>query len=106
MAGGPSDSGAGPAKPLPPLPIAAEKWAVLAKTLRLAPRQEKIVELILRGLQDKQIAAVLGLKVPTVRTYLRRVYSRLRVDDRMGLVLRLFTVSHELPERKVRHRSR
>jgi DNA-binding NarL/FixJ family response regulator len=79
---------------IPPLPLPAEKWNQLVATLKLPPQQIRIVELILRNRCDKQIAAALGLKVPTVRTYLHRIFERLRVGDRLELVLRLFELSH------------
>jgi DNA-binding NarL/FixJ family response regulator len=86
-----------PGKSLPPLPLSAKQWVALAQSLRLAPQQERIVELILRGMRDKAIASELQLRVSTVRTYLNRTFARLGVDDRMALVLKLFAASHELP---------
>src|ERR1700722_9324228 len=84
-----------PARPLPP-----DKWQALVKTLQLPPQQIRIVELILRNHCDKQIAARMGLKVPTVRTYLRRIFERLEVGDRLELVLRLFAFSHSQGHRE------
>jgi len=68
-------------------------WQALAKQLALSPQQTRIVELILRGHQDKEIAAELSLSVPTVRTYLTRIFDRLGVTDRMGLVLHVFSLA-------------
>jgi DNA-binding CsgD family transcriptional regulator len=81
---------------IPDLPLPDEKWQRLLKTFQLPPQQSRIVELILRNYCDKQIAAALGLKVPTVRTYLQRVYERIGVDGRLELVLRLFALSHTM----------
>jgi DNA-binding NarL/FixJ family response regulator len=79
---------------IPDLPLPPDKWEQLLKELSLPPQQVRIVELILRNHCDKQIAAALGLKVPTVRTYLHRIFERLHVGDRLELVLRLFALSH------------
>jgi DNA-binding NarL/FixJ family response regulator len=79
---------------IPDLPLSPEKWQQLMQMLQLPPQQIRIVELILRNYCDKQIAAALGLKVPTVRTYLHRIFERLSVGDRLELVLRLFALSH------------
>lgn len=79
----------------PPLPLPAEAWADIARVLELAPQQTRIVELILRGKRDKQIATELGLSVPTVRTYLKRVFERVGVQDRVELILRVFAVAWE-----------
>ena len=48
-------------------------WLAISKQLALSPLQTRIVELILRGRQDQEIAAELNLSVPTVRTYLKRM---------------------------------
>ena len=78
------------------LPLPAERWAAIARQLHLAPQQQRIVELILRRFQDKQIAAELGLGLPTIRTYLQRVFHRVGVVDRMELVLMVFALSHSM----------
>ena len=64
--------------------------AEVVRPLSLPPRQAGIVALILQGKRDKQIAALLGLRRTTVRTYLSRVFVRLGVADRMELVLCIF----------------
>lgn len=56
-------------------------------SLRLPPRQADIVRLILQGKQDKEIAAALGLRRSTIRTYLARIFARLGVSDRVQLIL-------------------
>lgn len=75
---------------LPQLPLTRSKWLAISKALGLSAQQTKIVELILRGRCDKQIALQVGLSVPTVRTYLDRVFRRLRVTGRVELVLLIF----------------
>jgi DNA-binding NarL/FixJ family response regulator len=78
----------------PDLPLSPEKWRQLVESLQLPPQQIRIVELILRNCCDKEIAAALGLKVPTVRTYLHRIFQNMGVSGRLELVLRLFALSH------------
>jgi len=48
--------------------------------------------MVLQGKQDKEIAAALGLRRPTVRTYLGRIFQRVRVEDRLNLVISVFTI--------------
>lgn len=78
------------------LPLDADIWAEVATVLELSPQQTRIVELLLRGRRDKQIARELQLTVPTVRTYLGRIFARLGVQDRIELILRVFTAAHSL----------
>jgi len=66
-----------------------------SRRLALSPQQIRIVELLLRNKQDKEIAAELGLSFPTVRTYLRRIFDRVGVEDRTGLVLHVFALAQD-----------
>jgi DNA-binding CsgD family transcriptional regulator len=49
------------------------------------------VGLILEGKGYKQIVALLGMSMSTVRTHLGRIFSRLGVGDRVGLLLHVFS---------------
>jgi DNA-binding CsgD family transcriptional regulator len=82
----------------PDLPLPAEQWKHLLKTLHLPPQQVRIVELILRNYCDKQIAAVMGIGIPTVRSYLGRLFIRFNVTNRSGLLLRIFALSQAPPQ--------
>jgi len=75
-------------------------WHVIADKLALSPQQMRIVELILRGQQDKQIATELSLSASTVRTHLTRIFDRTGAADRVGVVLRIFAMAQELAEAK------
>jgi DNA-binding CsgD family transcriptional regulator len=89
-------SGSSMAPPtLPSLPLSTEHWKRIAKELELSPQQKRIAELILRHQCDKQIAAIMGIKQPTVRTYIGRMFVRLKVRDREELILMIFQRSHE-----------
>ncbi len=74
-------------------------WLRVAKELQLSPQQQRIVELILSGRKDKEIAREMGLRIPTVRTYLQRIFLREGVRDRMELVLRVCALSHGIDHR-------
>ena len=63
------------------------EWASIAEDLELSPRQAQITRSVFGGLSDKQIAAELRISVPTVRTHLTRLFGRLNVQDRYGVVL-------------------
>jgi len=66
------------------------EWAELLRQLSLAPRQEQILEHIIDGLSDKQIADKLSIGIPTIRTHLSRLFARLEVSDRHELSLEVF----------------
>ncbi len=62
----------------------------MLRELGFPPQQARIVELILEGRKDKQIAAAMGLRVSTVRTHLSRLFDRTDSADRVELLLRVF----------------
>ena len=55
----------------------------------LSPREEQLAGLICRGLQNKAIAFEMGLSEYTVENYARRLYRKLDVRNRAGLVSRM-----------------
>ncbi len=87
-----------------PWPLNSDEWDDVVRSLELSPQQAKIVELVLLGKKDKQIAASLGLKRSTIRTHLRRIFIHLQVADRMELALRVFTAACKRCKRKKKSR--
>lgn len=77
------------------LPMDQSTWKAVSRSLALPPQQVRIVENILCGKQDKEIAETLGVSIPTVRTYLGRIFDRLGVHDRLSLVLHIFAKTQE-----------
>jgi DNA-binding NarL/FixJ family response regulator len=59
---------------------------------RLTARELQIVALVCEGLKNKQIAQQLGTKEQVVKNYLRNIYAKTNVSDRLELAL--FTVHH------------
>jgi DNA-binding NarL/FixJ family response regulator len=49
---------------------------------RLTPREAQIVELIDTGLSNKEIAARLSIRVPTVKNHVHNILEKLRVNHR------------------------
>jgi DNA-binding NarL/FixJ family response regulator len=52
----------------------------------LSPRETEVVEALAHGDAYKQIAERLNISIPTVRTYIRRVYEKLHVHSRTEAV--------------------
>ncbi|MGH8017104.1 MAG: response regulator transcription factor, partial [Opitutaceae bacterium] len=52
----------------------------------LSPREEEVLALIARGYLFKEIADAIGVSLPTVKTYIRRIYEKLRVHSRAQAV--------------------
>ncbi len=61
---------------------------------RLTPKEMKIVALIVQGFKNKEIATQLGTTEQVVKNYLRNVYDKIGVSDRLELAL--FTIHHRI----------
>ena len=48
----------------------------------LSPREQSVLSLLAQGLLYKEIAESLAISVPTVNTYIRRIYEKLHVRSR------------------------
>lgn len=62
----------------PPAPVASE----------LSPRENEVLHLLAQGYLYKEIADALNVAVPTVNTYIRRIYEKLHVRTRTEAVAR------------------
>jgi DNA-binding NarL/FixJ family response regulator len=61
---------------------------------RLTSKELKIVALIVQGYKNKEIAAQLGTTEQVIKNYLRNVYDKIGVSDRLELAL--FTIHHRI----------
>jgi DNA-binding NarL/FixJ family response regulator len=71
-----------------------------AESEQLSPREREVLELLARGYLFKEIADKLNIGVPTVNTYVRRIYEKLHVRSRAQAVAR-YTHVNEGPARPV-----
>jgi len=60
--------------------------AALSSQEELSPREQEVLELLARGYLYKEIAERLNISVPTVNTYVRRMYEKLHVRSRAQAV--------------------
>jgi len=65
-----------------PAPATADRGAAWAL---LSVREQEVARCVREGLTDKEIARRLAVGVPTVRTYLRRIFDKLGIERRSAL---------------------
>jgi DNA-binding NarL/FixJ family response regulator len=83
--------------------LSADECVFVLTSLEFSPQQARSVKLLLQDKADKQIAREMGLRVPTVRTYLSRIFQRTGCTDRVGRVLKVFQVARQLREKNEGH---
>jgi DNA-binding NarL/FixJ family response regulator len=64
----------------------------------LSKREKDVVELLLQGKSNKQIALTLGIAETTVEFHLRNVYTKLQVHSRAEAILKLGKSASLIPE--------
>jgi DNA-binding CsgD family transcriptional regulator len=57
--------------------------------LHLSPREQEITNLIIKGMPNKTIAALLKISRWTVGTYIKRIFAKLGVNTRAELVAKV-----------------
>jgi DNA-binding CsgD family transcriptional regulator len=70
--------------------VSDREWSQLTRSLGLTARQADIVQHLMLGESDKQIARELEISVPTVRTHLRKLFQKFGINDRVELILHIF----------------
>jgi DNA-binding NarL/FixJ family response regulator len=55
----------------------------------LSPREQQVIELLVKGYSYKEVASQLGISTGTVGTYVTRIYEKLHVTSRREIVARL-----------------
>ena len=69
-----------------------EEWRFVIRKLRLSRQQARVLQLVVEGKRDKEVAAQMELRFSTVRTYLHRMFLRFGVEDRVGLLRIVFMI--------------
>jgi DNA-binding CsgD family transcriptional regulator len=61
----------------------------VTRSYGLSDREGQVVDLVLRGYTNQDIARSLGIAVPTAKKHLTRVFDKIGVDSRSQLISRL-----------------
>lgn len=64
---------------------------------RLSPKEQAIIDCITQGKRNKEIAAQLGTTEQVIKNYLRKIYDKLGVSDRLELALYCLHQQHKRP---------
>jgi DNA-binding CsgD family transcriptional regulator len=61
--------------------------ALKVGTQSLTPRERAVAALVTQGLRNREIAVVLGLKLPTIKQHMAHIFAKLHLTNRVMLAL-------------------
>ncbi len=73
-----------------------KQWSYVQNRYSLTPRERQIAELICQGLRNGSIARALRIKTGTVKTHTRNIYRKVRVESKIGMLLRFVADARDL----------
>jgi two-component system nitrate/nitrite response regulator NarL len=69
---------------------------VYAQIFSLTPREALVAQFITQGCNNKMIAARMSISPHTVASYLRRIYGKVGVNNRVALVTMMVTAKMQV----------
>ncbi len=64
-----------------------KEWLYVQRCYQLSPRELQVAKHICRGLDNEEVARELRIRSGTVKTHLRNIYRRIRVTNKIGMLL-------------------
>ena len=80
--------------------LSGEDWARVATLAGFTMQEIKVAAYMFRGMSRPQVARTLGCAHDTVSVYVKRIFAKLAVHDRLGMGLRIMQIhlrTRELP---------
>ena len=69
-----------------------EQWEHIQKCYRFSERKMQILKLLFEGLENDKIAKKLEIRYNTVRAHFGNIYKHVGVQNKVQLVMQLFTI--------------
>lgn len=70
------------------VPLDAKQWSYLQRRYDLTPRELQIADLVCQGLRNEHIARDLKIRPGTVKTHVRNIYRKVKVQSKITMLLR------------------
>jgi len=77
-----------------------QHWSYLRRRYHMSPREVQVADLVCRGFTNGQIASKLEIKHGTAKTHLRNIYRKVRVKNKITMLLKLVDGANKLSTRK------
>jgi len=63
-------------------------WSYIQRRYHISPRELEVAKLVCHGLSNREIADALDIRQGTVKTHIKNIYRRIRVKNKVALLLR------------------
>ena len=84
------------AESLPLLRIEPDRWRAILGVLRLSRQQAKILDLLMRGMCEENIAPVVGIGESALRAHIDHILARTRSNNRTELAMQVLALSRQV----------
>ena len=64
-----------------------KQWGYLQKLYHMTPKEQQVARFVCQGISNEDIAEKLNMRPGTVKTHLRNIYRRVRVKNKISLLL-------------------
>lgn len=64
-----------------------KQWGYLQKLYHMTPKEQQVARFVCQGISNEDIAEKLDMRPGTVKTHLRNIYRRVRVKNKISLLL-------------------
>ena len=88
------------AESLPQLSIEPDHWREVLDLLGLSPQQAKILDLLLRGECDRDIAPTVGIRQSTLCADIASILARTRSNNRTELAMQVQSLAQQMKPNK------
>ena len=85
--------------------LTAQQWQDVGEFLNISQRERQVCQLLFEGQTRQAIADALGIKNRTVRHHMEQLHAKLKVGERVGVVLRIVQIRDEIGRRSQRDAS-
>ena len=69
--------------------VSDTQWSGLELQFKLTKRELEVCQRMFDGMTRQETASLMGIKTRTVRHYMERIHDKMRVSNRVQLVLRI-----------------
>jgi len=73
-----------------------KQWQYVKRCYRLSSREVEVAKLICSGFDNDEVAGNLKIRGGTVKTHLRNIYRRVRVNNKIEMLLRFVEMTIDL----------